>query len=231
MTPFEIPTRHGLTPVQEAVIAAITGGATMKAAAEAASIHRNTVSYWRRTSPAFCQALSDAQYDKAIFLREEAETYLAEAFAVIRAILLSPTASAAARLNAARYIIDKASVPPPPKREVLYDFLAEEPEIVHDSAQSQGAQSQGAQSQDAQSQGAQSPDAQGKEAQHPADTHNPAQRPAAQTRDFVHKAAQSAPPQPVRASANVGRNEPCPCGSRLKFKRCCLGKPKLAKAA
>jgi len=22
----------------------------------------------------------------------------------------------------------------------------------------------------------------------------------------------------------IGRNEPCPCGSGLKFKRCCLGK-------
>ena len=23
---------------------------------------------------------------------------------------------------------------------------------------------------------------------------------------------------------NVGRNDPCPCGSGKKFKRCCLGK-------
>lgn len=30
------------------------------------------------------------------------------------------------------------------------------------------------------------------------------------------------PSQPfVRASPKVGRNDPCPCGSRKKFKRCC----------
>ena len=23
----------------------------------------------------------------------------------------------------------------------------------------------------------------------------------------------------------VGRNDPCPCGSGLKFKKCCFGKP------
>lgn len=27
--------------------------------------------------------------------------------------------------------------------------------------------------------------------------------------------------------APVGRNEPCPCGSGRKFKKCCLGKPEL----
>ena len=29
------------------------------------------------------------------------------------------------------------------------------------------------------------------------------------------------PPQPHRASAKVGRNDPCPCGSGKKFKTCC----------
>jgi SWIM/SEC-C metal-binding protein len=27
--------------------------------------------------------------------------------------------------------------------------------------------------------------------------------------------------QPVRAVVKVGRNDPCPCGSGRKFKRCC----------
>lgn len=27
-----------------------------------------------------------------------------------------------------------------------------------------------------------------------------------------------------RNSSKVGRNEPCPCGSGLKFKRCCIDK-------
>lgn len=30
-------------------------------------------------------------------------------------------------------------------------------------------------------------------------------------------------PTPIqRATGKVGRNEPCPCGSRKKFKHCCL---------
>lgn len=36
-------------------------------------------------------------------------------------------------------------------------------------------------------------------------------------------AAESAPglvPRPTRATAKVGRNEPCPCGSGAKYKRC-----------
>ena len=31
------------------------------------------------------------------------------------------------------------------------------------------------------------------------------------------------PPQPVLAAPTVGRNEPCPCGSGRKFKKCCDG--------
>jgi uncharacterized protein len=31
------------------------------------------------------------------------------------------------------------------------------------------------------------------------------------------------PPQTVRSTKKIGRNEPCPCGSGKKFKKCCLG--------
>ncbi len=48
--------------------------------------------------------------------------------------------------------------------------------------------------------------------------------PPAQNSPNLHKNAQSPTPE-------VGRNTPCPCGSGLKFKRCCLGKPNLAAAA
>jgi hypothetical protein len=119
MTAINVPANHGLTPVQENVIAAITGGATMKAAAEAAAIHRNTISYWHRTSAAFCGALEAAQYDKALFIREEAESHVA--FAAIHTVLTKPGVSDTARLNAAKYIIEKASTPPPPKPEAIYD--------------------------------------------------------------------------------------------------------------
>jgi len=35
----------------------------------------------------------------------------------------------------------------------------------------------------------------------------------------------------MAASAQVGRNDPCPCGSGKKYKRCCLGSEEDAAAA
>ena len=33
--------------------------------------------------------------------------------------------------------------------------------------------------------------------------------------------AEDAPPPPLKAAAVPGRNDPCPCGSRMKYKKCC----------
>jgi len=30
--------------------------------------------------------------------------------------------------------------------------------------------------------------------------------------------------EPIRVEAKIGRNDPCPCGSGKKYKKCCLGK-------
>jgi len=30
--------------------------------------------------------------------------------------------------------------------------------------------------------------------------------------------------EPLRADEKVGRNDPCPCGSGRKYKKCCFGK-------
>jgi hypothetical protein len=32
------------------------------------------------------------------------------------------------------------------------------------------------------------------------------------------------PPEPADSAAKVGRNDPCPCGSGRKYKKCCMGK-------
>ncbi|MBF0313814.1 MAG: SEC-C domain-containing protein [Oligoflexia bacterium] len=37
---------------------------------------------------------------------------------------------------------------------------------------------------------------------------------------LTEQTVQTAPIVPV--NKNVGRNDPCPCGSGLKFKKCCL---------
>ena len=42
--------------------------------------------------------------------------------------------------------------------------------------------------------------------------------------DLSAIALAKAEPQPIRLP-QVGRNTPCPCGSGVKYKRCCIGKP------
>ena len=37
----------------------------------------------------------------------------------------------------------------------------------------------------------------------------------------------NAPREPLRAAAVPGRNDPCPCGSGRKFKKCCGAPEKL----
>jgi uncharacterized protein YecA (UPF0149 family) len=38
----------------------------------------------------------------------------------------------------------------------------------------------------------------------------------------MREAAQSAPPRaPTSTAPKIGRNDPCPCGSGKKYKRCC----------
>jgi SWIM/SEC-C metal-binding protein len=31
--------------------------------------------------------------------------------------------------------------------------------------------------------------------------------------------------EPARAAPKIGRNDPCPCGSGKKFKKCCVDQP------
>jgi preprotein translocase subunit SecA len=46
------------------------------------------------------------------------------------------------------------------------------------------------------------------------------QRRQQQNLQFQTGPAQAEPPKPVRAAAKVGRNDPCPCGSGKKYKKC-----------
>jgi len=47
------------------------------------------------------------------------------------------------------------------------------------------------------------------------------QRRQQQQLQYQTGAAQAEAPKPVRAGAKVGRNDPCPCGSGKKYKKCC----------
>jgi preprotein translocase subunit SecA len=48
------------------------------------------------------------------------------------------------------------------------------------------------------------------------------QQPAVRVRQVVeNRGDEEAPAQPVRVKQTIGRNDPCPCGSGKKYKRCC----------
>jgi len=172
-------TDSGLSAQQIAVIDALSNGVTATEAAAQAGIHRNTINNWRRNELAFQFALADAQYDRALFHRERAESLVDQAYATLEALLADPNTPASVRLKAALYILDKASTPPPPKSQVQLDLQKVR-----------------------------------------VDTSSPMHN--------VHNSAQSAQPKPQpirREHPKIGRNEICPCGSGLKYKRCCLNKP------
>ena len=105
-----------LTPTQEHVLALLSAGSTLTAAAESAGIHRNTIMNWRRHSWLFRQTLLGACHEKAMFWQEQAEQLAASAIAAIRAILDDPGTPAGVRLKAALAILDKAATPPPPEK-------------------------------------------------------------------------------------------------------------------
>jgi transposase-like protein len=225
---------HALSAQQLDVISALSSGATMTAAAAQAGIHRNSISYWRRNHLPFEHALADAQYDKAMLFREKTEDLVELAVQAIRDILADPEAPASVRLKAALAVISAASTPPAPKKQIelqIHNIQVADPHPsrpvpanTHKNAHTAPA---------AKTAGTpDSPAFSAAERMHKdAQTKPPAENapsldfPPFSMPEFLHKTAQIR-----RETPKIGRNEPCPCGSGQKYKRCCLNKPQ-AKAA
>jgi hypothetical protein len=185
-----------LTTQMSRVIDALSSGANLTDAAAQAGVHRNTIANWRSNSPAFRQALAQAQSDRELLYRERAEALADLAFDSLREILKDPKASPSVRLKAAMFIIQMACGQTPPKARKLPIFK-NFPNATPDSNPS-------------------APQPKQEEAASPEKAAN------------LHKNAQ---PQPYRRpEPKIGRNEPCPCGSGKKYKRCCLDKPHTAAA-
>jgi hypothetical protein len=205
-----------LTPQQLTVISALSSGVTLTAAAEEAGVHRNTIHYWRRNLRAFQDSLAHAQYDRALYYRDRLEAEIDLAIKALHEILADSKTPPSVRLKAALHVIQTASTPPLPKPQVVYtvESLSLSSLNMNKSAQS-------------------APDPKPSTVPPVAPTSAPA----------VHKPAQPVAPAPIRpeppsaagrsclssgtipVNLKVGRNEPCPCGSGQKYKRCCLNKP------
>jgi len=102
-----------LTASQEHVLAQISAGHTIRAAASAAGVHRNTIAYWLQTSPDFHQAFEEVQAERALAKRSEAEERLEAAYAALDRILVNPEAPLALVVKVALAMIDRASAPLP----------------------------------------------------------------------------------------------------------------------
>src|SRR5450755_3756223 len=111
-----------LSPQQLEVINALSAGVNSTDAAAQASVHRNTIAYWRRNYLPFRESLANAQYDRALFFRERAEDMVDLAYQTLHDLMNDPKASPSVRLKAAMFIIEKSTTPPPQKEQVLLEI-------------------------------------------------------------------------------------------------------------
>ena len=197
-----------LTPLQHRIITRIASGQPITQSALDEKIHRNTVAYWRRTIPAFARELEFATREQRLYWHEQAILLAPQAIDAIQSALTSPDSSPSLRFRAAALILKMAT---DSQSKALQGFPTLPAELEAMSGQMLGWR---------------------KESQTQPE-------PAAPDTNFdivqaakISVAAQNCTkPQPIRVTPQPGRNEICPCGSSLKYKRCCAGKTNPAQAA
>jgi preprotein translocase subunit SecA len=132
---------YDLSPQQIQVLQALLSGVTMTAAADAAGVHRNTVSHWRASHLGFRYAINDALYERSLHHRERALELIDLAYEQLHHLLAAPDTPAGIRMKAIQYIIEKATTAPEPKPEVELNFETVQctpeshPRNLHNSAQ------------------------------------------------------------------------------------------------
>jgi hypothetical protein len=109
MSPSASPDPQSFTPAQEQVIDAASSGATFSEAAAGAGVHRNTIGYSRKPSPAFRDGFHTAQYEFTMMVRDRAVTLAADALDFMQLLLTNAKASCSFRLKAALYIVHVAT--------------------------------------------------------------------------------------------------------------------------
>jgi len=184
-----------LSPAQEQVISLLSEGRTVSAAAEAAGIHRNTISLWRRTVPVFERALAAAHHDRTLLWRDLAESHIELAISTIRDLIADSKTPASVRLRASLALLDRAGTAPPVEPSVNDNPFRRHVAALLDPDQ------------------AMLPNVQSEETRNV--QHSAQSAPPAVFQEL----------QPFRRAAPpIGRNQPCPCGSGRKYKQCCLNR-------
>jgi hypothetical protein len=195
---MELDSNPTLTEQQRRIIARLASGWSVSLAAKSERIHRNTIGNWSRTNAAFARELEFAASEQRRCWQDEAVQRAPLAMQAIGECITDPKTSPSVRLRAATYIIDMAA-DPEPKAFKAFSRPASKTEAI---------------------------DSQTPTTVEPApetDTPAPALEHSAVQRTKIEKTAQNAQ-LPFRAAPQPGRNQPCPCGSGMKFKRCCIAK-------
>ncbi len=218
-----------LNPVQVQVALSLASGASLSQAARSSGAGRTTIYTWLKENPAFSAAVEQAKAEYVSTLRDRVRQPSAKALDTLDAILDDPSLHASVRLKAALAVLNRPHFPDQgwhlpekinqPEKEEALENLAQ---LEFSHRQVLYAKSVLANTTTA-----------ANDSPEPASPASGRQTPTVQS-DSLHRQTGTQPhtsgqkTQPVRSTPRPGRNEPCPCGSGLKFKRCCLNKPQFA---
>ncbi|MBL8296657.1 MAG: SEC-C domain-containing protein [Bryobacterales bacterium] len=180
-----------LPPIQAAAAIALGFGLNLSAVAAKFDIHRSTIHNWMKV-PEFLQAVQTAQAEFQTQFRTELAILTHRALETVQEILASPEASPAVRLKAALAVLKQDWKLP---HSTDFDTFSQTGASLRNEMPPETEPG-------------------------PFDTfRHPATNEINDVRNEMAPEP-TARPQPVHRR-KVGRNVPCPCGSNLKYKRCC----------
>jgi len=183
-----------LTPIQAGAAIALGFGLNHSAVAAEFDIHRSTIHNWMKL-PEFALAVQTAQAEFETQFRAELAMLTRRALETVHEILNNPDASPAVRLKAALAVLKQDWKLP---RSTDFDTLSQPADSLRNEMPPAAESG-------------------------PFDTfRHPDSNEINDVRNEMLPAPPEPPakPQPVRSN-KIGRNVPCPCGSNLKYKRCC----------
>ena len=205
--PFEPKELSTWNPAQQAMLRALTEGASKSDAARVANVHRSTINNWERSSAEFRDAVLAAQSVYREALASQIRRIAAKSLTALEALLDDPKTPAAVRLRAIQFALTR---PRFPQKEWAL------PESLHDPAMQKVEESMAS-----------------IEADYIASRQYDAIRKNdVENVECVETVESLKPAGPVESVENVEtvettapaptpRSARCPCGSGLKYKRCC----------
>jgi hypothetical protein len=105
-----------LTSTQQQVLVSLANGSTMTAAAKEVGADRNTVSDWRRTIPEFRKSFAVAQYEQALYWREQLQSLGTLAITCLKQAMMDNSGNL--NLRAAVVVLDRITKTAPEQPEL-----------------------------------------------------------------------------------------------------------------